>query len=141
MTHVSGSAKHIIAVRPAERHSFTWSQTGNYQKRPVHDAPHPEAMKEPGSRDAGPLGGSGMTVEADETWVGGKAANRAYGPIPPKRAVAALVERGGRLRMFHVPHVTASNLTPLIARHGHPDSRFMTDESKALVYFANTRPK
>jgi hypothetical protein len=66
------------------------------------------------------LPGEGQTVEADETWVGGKAANRAYGPIPPKHAVAALVERGGRLRMFHVPHVTASNLAPLIARHAHP---------------------
>jgi transposase-like protein len=93
-----------------------------------------EAMNEPGWREAGPLGGAGMTVEADETWVGGKAANRAYGPIPPKHAVAALVERGGRLRMFHVPHVTASNLAPLIARHAHPDSRFMTDESNAYSH-------
>ena len=88
-----------------------------------------EAMKEPDRREAGPLGGAGMTVEADETWVGGKAKNRAYGPIPEKQAVAALVERGGRVRMFHVPHVTANNLAPIIARHAHPDSRFMTDES------------
>ena len=36
-----------------------------------------------------------MTVEADETYIGGKAANRAYGPIPAKHAVASLVERGG----------------------------------------------
>src|SRR5450631_3542194 len=93
-----------------------------------------EAMKEPGWREAGRLGGEGMTVEADETWVGGKAANRAYGPIPPKQAVAALVERGGRLRMFHVPHVTANNLAPIIARHAHPDSRFMTDESNVYSH-------
>jgi transposase-like protein len=92
-----------------------------------------EAMKEPEWREAGPLGGEGMTVEADETWVGGKAANRAYGPIPPKHAVAALVERGGRVRMFHVPHVTASNLAPIIARHAHPDSTFMTDESNVYA--------
>jgi transposase-like protein len=58
-----------------------------------------EAMNEPGWREAGPLGGEGMTIEADETWVGGRAANHAYGPIPPKQAVAALVERGGRLRL------------------------------------------
>lgn len=93
-----------------------------------------EAMKEPEWREAGPLGGSGMTVEADETWVGGKAANRAFGPIPPKHAVAALVERGGRLRMFHVPHVTANNLAPIIARHAHPDSQFMTDESNVYSH-------
>src|SRR5450631_2552150 len=95
-----------------------------------------EAMKEPGWREAGRLGGEGMTVEADETWVGGKAANRAYGPIPPKHAVAALVERGGRLRMFHVPHVTANNLAPIIARHAHRDSRFMTDESNVYAHTA-----
>jgi transposase-like protein len=92
-----------------------------------------EAMTEGDWRAIGPLGGEGQTVEADETWVGGKAANRAYGPIPPKHAVAALVERGGRLRMFHVPHVTASNLAPLIARHAHPDSRFMSDESNVYA--------
>lgn len=93
-----------------------------------------EAMKELSWPDAGNLGGEGMTIEADETWIGGKAANRAFGPIPPKHAVAALVERGGRLRMFHVPNVTASNLAPIIARHAHPDSQFMTDESNVYSH-------
>jgi transposase-like protein len=88
-----------------------------------------EAMTEGDRRTIGSLGGEGSTVEADETWVGGKAANRAYGPIPPKQAVAALVERGGSLRFFHVPHVTAANLAPIIARHAHLNSTFMTDES------------
>ena len=93
-----------------------------------------EVMKGRGWREAGPLGGGGVTVEADETWVGGKAANRAYDAILPKQAVVALVERGGRLRMFHVPNVTANNLAPLIARHAHPDSRFMTDESNVYIH-------
>jgi transposase-like protein len=92
-----------------------------------------EAMTEGDWRTTGKLGGEGQTVEADETWVGGKAANRAYGPVPSKQAVAALVERGGRLRMFHVPHVTASNLAPIIARHAHPDSTFMSDESNVYA--------
>ena len=91
-----------------------------------------EAMKEPGWREAGPLGGTGATVETDETYIGGKAANRAFGPIPPKQSVLSLVERDGRVRSFHVPTVTASRLYPIIARHTHADSRFMTDES--LVY-------
>jgi transposase-like protein len=43
-----------------------------------------EAMKESGWREAGPLGGEGATIEADETYMGGKAANRAFGPIPPE---------------------------------------------------------
>nr|WP_256367328.1 transposase [Acidisphaera sp. S103] len=61
------------------------------------------------------LGGSGMTIEADETYIGGKAANRAYGPIPPKHAVASLVDRNGRMSSFHVPNVTANNLYPIVA--------------------------
>jgi transposase-like protein len=80
------------------------------------------------------LGGSGVTIEADETYVGGKAANRAYAPVPEKQAVVSLVERGGKVRRFDVPNVTAANLYPMIARHTHADSRFMTDES--IVYTA-----
>src|ERR1700720_4540311 len=44
-----------------------------------------EAMNENPGMFYSPLGGAGMTVEADETYVGGKAENRAYGPIPPKQ--------------------------------------------------------
>jgi transposase-like protein len=42
-----------------------------------------EAMKDGTSAFPPKLGGDGMTIEADETYVGGKAHNRAYGPIPP----------------------------------------------------------
>lgn len=91
------------------------------------------AMAEPGWPAGGKLGGEGETLEADETFIGGKAENRAYGPIPPKQAVFALVERGGRVRSFHVPNVTANNLAPMIARHAHPDSRFMTDEANVYM--------
>ena len=43
----------------------------------------------------------------------------------------ALVERNGRVRSFHVPNVTARMLHPILARHAHRDSRFMTDEFRA----------
>lgn len=88
-----------------------------------------EAMKEDHGTKPAPIGGEGMTVEADETYIGGKAANRAYGPVPPKQSVLALVERDGRVRSFHVANVTATRLNPIIARHVHSDSRFMTDEA------------
>jgi transposase-like protein len=91
-----------------------------------------EAMKELPGPHAVKLGGGGSTIEGDETFVGGKAANRAYGPVPPKQAVASLVERGGRVRSFHVPEVTAKNLYPIIARHAHVDSRFMTDQGTGI---------
>lgn len=77
----------------------------------------------------GKMGGEGATVEADETWIGGKAENRAFGPIPPKVPVVSLVQRDGGVRSFVVPRVTATNLFPIIARHVHTDTRFMTDDS------------
>lgn len=97
-----------------------------------------EAMKETHSYGGPKLGGSGMTIEADETYIGGKAANRAYGPIPPKQAVASLVERGGKVRSFHVPNVTANNPYPIIARHTHADSRFMTDDTSVYTAIGRT---
>ena len=73
------------------------------------------------------LGGEGKFVEADETFTGGRAKNRAYASPPPKEAVMSLVERGGKVRSYHVPEVTAATLKPIIV--DAKDSHFRTDES------------
>src|ERR1700693_5022054 len=83
--------------------------------------------------DAEPMGGEGKFVEADETYVGGKAKNRAFKDPPPKEAVMSLVERGGRVRSHHVPEVTAKTLKPILADAIAKDTHFRTDESP--VYY------
>ena len=93
-----------------------------------------ECMKAPDWKFSEPMGGEGETIEADETWIGGKAENRAFAPIPPKVAVMSLVQRDGSARSFVIPRVTATNLAPIIARHVHEDSRFMTDESNVYAH-------
>lgn len=80
-----------------------------------------------------PLGGAGKTVEGDETYVGRKASSRAYEAPAPKQAVMALVERGGVVRSFHVPNVTAQFLRPIIGRHAHMDSRFMAMSRRSIL--------
>ena len=55
-----------------------------------------------GATGNSPLGGGSGVVEADETYVGGKARNRAHSRPVPKKAVVALVEREGHVRSFHV---------------------------------------
>lgn len=65
--------------------------------------------------EAGPIGGEGKTIEADETFVGGKAKNVHKGkPIPKKHPVVALVERGGEVRAQHVADVTAKNVRKVL---------------------------
>lgn len=87
-----------------------------------------EAMR-PGSTGRDPLGGANKVVEADESYVGGKAKNKAFGPPPPKEAVFALVEREGRVRSFHVPDVSAKNLRPVLVTQIDRASYLMTDEA------------
>jgi transposase-like protein len=48
------------------------------------------------------MGGSGQTVEADETYIGRLAGQRAKGGPATKNIVLTLVERGGKARSFHV---------------------------------------
>src|SRR6266404_796422 len=96
-----------------------------------------EAMTDLNLLDSSPiggdqLGGENQVVEVDETFIGGKAANR-KGKIPPKAPVLSLVERDGRVRSFHVPNVTAQTLKPIIVSHVNKASYLMTDD--APVYW------
>ena len=85
-----------------------------------------EAMRE---GKAGPLGGQNKVVEADETYIGGKAKNRAFGPPPKKEALVALVERDGSVRSFHMESVNAKTLRPILVAQIDRASFLMTDES------------
>jgi transposase-like protein/DNA-directed RNA polymerase subunit RPC12/RpoP len=67
-------------------------------------------------------------VEADETYIGGKAHGvRGRGALN-KTPVFALVERGGKVRSFKTERVTANNLKGMIRQHVAKDSTIMTDE-------------
>ncbi|MBF9264133.1 IS1595 family transposase, partial [Paracidovorax cattleyae] len=95
-----------------------------------------EAMTE---QQAGPMGGEGKVVEADETYwgseSGSKTAAKKSGDRKPGSAlkdsnkVVALVERGGKVRTFHVPSVTGQNLKLVIESQIHPATHLMTDSS------------
>ena len=89
-----------------------------------------EAMK--GAGGGGPLGGPNEVVEVDETYVGGKARNRAFRAPAKKKAVVALFQRDGHVRSFHVANVNAKHLRGLIVTNVDRASHLMTDE--AMVY-------
>jgi transposase-like protein len=91
-----------------------------------------------------PMGGEGQVVEADETY---------YGPIEKskirtkttsgrpftkggrtgpanKRPIVGLVERGGKVRTFHVPVADKLNVTAIVRENIAKETRLHTDESK-----------
>lgn len=88
-----------------------------------------EAMREDGG---GMLGGGGKVVEVDETF-GNERKPKSQGKkgrgYHHKSKVLALVERGGRVRSFHVPSVNAATLKPYLKEQIATDSRLMTDEA------------
>lgn len=91
-----------------------------------------EAMNDP---NPGPIGGEGKIVEADETYFGNKEeitkrTKKGKSGHASKRAVVALVERGGEVRAVHMPKVTASNVRDVLVKHADRKSQLHTDESR-----------
>ena len=85
---------------------------------------------------SGPLGGEGKTVEADETYIGGKEKNkhrkkRVRGNIggKGKEIAFALVERGGRVRSQVVSEVAAKTLRPILVAQLDANTFLMTDDA------------
>lgn len=100
-----------------------------------------EAMRRGGLEP--PLGGDGKTVEVDETYFGnipaasrrkfkttGRPFQKDRRGIGHKRAIVALVERGGNVRSFHVPAAHLDTVTAIVRANIARESRLHTDESK-----------
>src|SRR5271157_2920628 len=85
------------------------------------------------NKTGGPLGGADKVIEADETVVGGKAKNRAYRDPAPKKMVATLVERGGRVRSKHVKAINSKTLRPFVMKNVSRKSTLNTDEASYYV--------
>ena len=89
-----------------------------------------EAMGDDSHKATGGLGGANKTVEVDETYVGGKAKNRAHREPAPKKAVVSLVERGGKVHSRHVADVTAKTVREVVVTNANRASALMSDEAK-----------
>lgn len=77
----------------------------------------------------GPLGGAGMTVEADETAItySRKTKNPKPGRKKPKAVVLSLVERGGNIRSMDIDHRMVGIL---VRQNVHKESRLVTDSAQ-----------
>ena len=80
-----------------------------------------------------PMGGEGVFVEVDETYIGRKAGVPKRRGHQHKRTVVTLVERGGESRSFHVDNASAKEIGPILAKHVRKESTLMTDEAKLYI--------
>jgi transposase-like protein len=96
-----------------------------------------------------PMGGASGFVEADETYFGKTVeqptkttrgrpfvTKHRFGPSG-KRAIVALVERGGSVRSFHVDRATKQNVATIVAENVSHEAHLRTDESQ--LYTDNWR--
>lgn len=82
---------------------------------------------DPGT-NAGPIGGAGKIVEADETFISNSPRTRKRPGYQHKIAVLGLVERGGQHRSIVLGRSPSkAEIEPEIIRHVHPDSTLHTD--------------
>jgi transposase-like protein len=87
-----------------------------------------EAMKVLGVE---PMGGAGVIVEADETFIGRvEGTPKARGGNAHKNAVLTLVERGGSARSFHLDSMKMEQIAPLVLQNVLRESHLMTDEAR-----------
>jgi|HubBroStandDraft_6_1064221.scaffolds.fasta_scaffold330015_1 transposase-like protein len=116
------SAKKSMSAMQLQRHIGTNYETAWFLFHRLRELT-------PTPSEAGPIGGGNKVVEGDETYIGGKAKNKTFGPVPKKMAVFSLIEREGGVRSFHVTNVNSETLRPIIVKHASRKSHLMTDES------------
>lgn len=80
-------------------------------------------------KDADPRNLLKGTVEADETYVDGKARGKGRGYVKNKTAVVSLVERDGDVRSHVVEHVSGDGITKLLRAHVDTSAHLNTDQS------------
>jgi transposase-like protein len=121
--HLMASSKKGVSAKQLQRQLGIGYRAAWFMAHRIRTAMTPKG---------GRLGGEGKVLESDETFVGGKAKNvHKHKPIPVKRPVHALVERGGRVSAKHIADVTAKTLAEVLERQADAKSALHTDDSLA----------
>jgi len=136
--HLMASSKKGISANQLHRTLGVTLKTAWFMAHRVREAMRVLGME--------PMGGEGKVIEADETYFGDmpeasrpklKTTGRPYskrrsGP-QHKRAIIALVERGGLARSFHVPGAHLDNVMSIVRENIARESRLHTDESRLYL--------
>lgn len=135
-THLMCASKKGISATQLHRElGFGSYRTAWFMAHRIREAMRPAGASEP-------MGGEGKTVEADETYYGKvakprmqtrdrgafKGSRMGRGPAN-KNAVISLVERGGKVRSFHVDTANRATVEKIVAENIAKETRLHTDES------------
>lgn len=122
------SSKKGISTRQLQRTLGVGMKTAWHMGHRIRLAMAPAA-------DVGPLGGEGMTVEADETYLSKSPKTRKAPRVAlnakPAPQVFALVERGGNVRSTYLDD---KNVRRALAKHLNTRSRLVTDGAQAYKF-------
>lgn len=134
-THLLNSSKKGMSAHQIHRLLGVTYKTAWFMMHRIREAMRTEGLE--------PMGGGGI-VEADETYFGKAETHRVSprrkgapylkgGHLQNNRPILALVERGGRVRTFHVPVADQATVQNIVKENIAREARLHTDESK--LYF------
>jgi transposase-like protein len=141
--HLMAASKKGVSAHQLHRMLGITYKTAWFMSHRIREAMRPNGATEP-------MGGTGKIVEADETYFGdipeasrrqfktrGRPFQKSRHGVGHKRAIVALVERGGSVRTFHVGVADKHTVQKIVTDNVGRESRFHTDESK--LYFGSDK--
>jgi hypothetical protein len=123
-THLLTSSKKGISSHQLSRMLGVTYKTAWFLAHRIREAMRPAEFT--------PMGGSGKTVEIDETIIGkleGAPKRITHGGSQHRNIVLTLVERGGSARSFHVDGTTVGTLIPTIRMNINRETALHTDQA------------
>jgi transposase-like protein len=116
--YLFGTSKNGVSAKELERHlGVTYKTAWRIAKQ----------IRSLMQQDSNLLSG---TIEADETYIGGKYSKRQGSQFDNKTAVVGIVEKGGNAKAFATKSANATNTIPFLKANIEQGSIIHTDESK-----------
>jgi transposase-like protein len=120
--HLMASSKKGISSNQLHRVLGVTLKTAWFMSHRVREAMRVLGME--------PLGGEGVPVEADETYIGRHEGQKGtWRGGAHKNMVLTLVQRGGGARSFHIDSASIAQIVPILRANILSESRLMTDKS------------
>ena len=123
-SHLLTSSKKGISSHQLSRMLGVTYKTAWFMAHRIREAMRPASLT--------PMGGSGKTVEVDETIIGkleGAPKRLRKGGSQNRNIVLSVVERGGAARSWHIDGTTVGTLLPILRTNVRRESVLMTDEA------------